>query len=278
MQIIQNTILNTTATAANGIWRNTSNFVASSVEIIAQNATTGAMVAIPTGSNIWIEASNDPNVLTTNLATQISAPSAPTLSQFTPSNAGDQAPFVTPAVTYGVKLTYINPAGETVASGATSLAVTAGNVLQIAAPGPDAGGYATGYNVYIQNGSGLYILQNPLYNSNGSFGNINPANGPININQGFQLYAWQNTQIAPPGTNTTATPNIGANLTGNLNSSAPITGQSEISYDGTGAWVAGTTKVILWAPSCLYFNWLRVNVTGSDGSTRILAYLFGQNG
>src|SRR5208282_4877978 len=275
MQIIQNTILNTTAAAANGPWRNTSNFVASSVEITAQNASTGATVAIPAGTNVWIEASNDPSVMTDNLSTQIAAPTAPTLSQFRPSNSGDQQPFVTPAVTYGVKLIYVNQQGETVASLASSLAVSAGNCLFIAAPGPDPAitsspddaSYATGYNIYIQiGGSGNYVLQNPPYNAAGSFGNLQPANGPINVNNGFNLYAFNQTGITPPGSNTTGTPNIGANLTGNLNSASPITGQSEISYDNAGVWVSGATKVIMWAPSCLYFNFLRVNVSGSDGS------------
>ena len=278
MQTVSNQILNTNVAAANGAWRNVSNFVASSIHVFAQTA---AGLSTPLSGTITIEVSNDPNVNTDNLATQIAAPTAPTLSQFTPSNNGDQQPFATPAVTYGVKLTYTNPAGETVASGASSLAVTAGNVLQIAAPGPDAGGYATGYNVYIQNGSGLYILQNPLWNTGGQFGNTSPANGPINVNDSFILYAWQNTGVVPPVANTTATPNVGANISGNLNA-APSAGQPDneasVSYDtATGVYSAAATMV-MWAPSCLYFNWVRVRVTGATAGNVLQAYLFGQNG
>jgi hypothetical protein len=280
MQIVNNLILNTALAAANGAWRNTSNFVSSSVEITATNSS-GATVAIPALANIWVEASNDPNVNIDNLATQIAAPSTPVLSQFTPSNNGDQQAYVYPAATYGVKLTYVNLQGETIASSIATLAVSAGNTLLVGAPGPDTttgGPYATGYNVYVSLNGGAYVLQNPMYGSGQTFGNLAVANGPINVNQTFTLYAWLNNQTIPPVSNTTGTPNIGANLTGNLNSATPIVGQSEISYDGTGVWASAATKVIMWAPSCLFFNYLRVNVTGNTVGTNILAYLFGQNG
>src|SRR5580658_2855975 len=158
MQTVSNQILNTNLAAANGAWRNTSNFVSSSIHIFAQTA---AGLVTPLSGNIWVEASNDPNVNIDNLATQIAAPGTPVLSQFTPSDAGhnlspqdgggDQT-FQTPAATYGVKLTYVNLQGESVASAAATLAVSAGSFLQIGAPGPDpttGGPYATGYNVYV---------------------------------------------------------------------------------------------------------------------------------
>jgi len=279
MQTINNLILNTNAAAADGAWRNVSNFVASSIHIFAQ--TSAGLPTALTGT-IWIEVSNDPNVNVDNLATQIVAPAAAVLSQFTPSNNGDQQPFTYPAATYGVKLTYVNLEGETVASTVSSLAVSAGNTLQIGAPGPDAGGYATGYNVYVSVNGGLYTLQNPPFNSGNTFGNLEVANGPLNVNQSFILYAWQNSGIQPPAANTTGTPNVGANISGNLNA-APSAGQPDneaaVAYDtSTGTFAGGTPTMVMWAPSCLYFNWVRVRVTGQTAGHVLSAYLFGQNG
>jgi len=277
MQTISNQILNTNLAAADGAWRNTSNFVASSIHVFARTA---AGLSVALAGNIWVEASNDPNVNIDNLATQIAAPSTPVLSQFTPSNNGDQQPFSYPAATYGVKLTYVNLQGESVASAAATLAVSAGNTLQIGAPGADAGGYATGYNVYVSLNGGAYILQNPPFNSGNTFGNLEVANGPLNVNTTFTLYAWQNSQIQPPSTNTTGTPNIGANLTGNLAAAPtyPPNNEASIGYDtATGLYTAAATMV-MWAPSCLFFNWVRVRVTGNTPGNVLQAYLFGQNG
>jgi hypothetical protein len=278
MQTISNQILNTNLAAANGGWRNVSNFVASSIHIFAQTATG---LSTPLSGTIWIEVSNDPNVNIDNLATQIAAPSAPVLSQFTPSNNGDQQAYAYPAATYGVKLTYVNQQGETVASTPTSLAVTAGNTLQVGAPGPDAGGYATSYNVYVSVNGGAYILQNPPFNSGNTFGNLEVANGPLNVNTTFTLYAWQNSQIQPPSTNTTGTPNVGTNISGNLNAAAVagVNNEAEVSYDTqpTGLY-SGSATMVTWAPSCLYFNWVRVRVTGNTPGNVLQAYLFGQNG
>lgn len=285
MQTISNQILSTTLAAADGAWRNVSNFVASSIQITARDSS-GIQTAL-TGT-IWIEVSNDPNVNVDNMATQIPAPSAPTLSQFTPSREGNQQPFATKAVTYGVKLTYTNQWGETDASSASSLAVTAGNILLVAAPGPDpaagsppdTGGCATGYNVYVQNGSGLYILQNPPFGSGGWFGNTNPYNGPINVNQSFMLYAFQNTGVVPPATNGTGTPNWGANISGNLNATAVAGAETEaaVSYDTADGLYSGSATMVMWSPSCLYFNWIRVRVSGQTPGNSLQAFLFGQNG
>jgi hypothetical protein len=278
MQTISNQILKTNVAAADGAWRNVSNFVASSIHVFAQTA---AGLSTPLTGTIWIEVSNDPNVNIDNLATQIAAPSAPVLTAFTPDTNGYQQPFTYPAVTYGVKLTYVNLQGETVASGATSLAVAAGQTISVGAPGPDAGGYATGYNVYVSVSGGPYILQNPPFNSGQTFGNLAVANGPLNVNQAFMLYAWQNSQIIPPVANTTGTPNVGANISGNLNA-APSAGQPDneaaIAYDTATGVYSGAATMVMWAPSCLYFNWVRVRVTGQTAGHVLQAYLFGQNG
>ena len=287
MQTISNQILKTNLAAADGAWRNVSNFVASSIHIFAQ---TSAGLPVALSGTITIEVSNDPNVNIDNLATHIGAPSAPVLTAFTPTSAGHaQSPnagggdqsFTYPAATYGVKLTYVNLQGETIASAATILAVAAGKTISVAGPGQDAGGYATGYNVYVSVNGGPYILQNPPFNSGQTFGNLAVATGPISVNQAFMLYAWQNNLIQPPVADTTGTPNIGANISGNLNA-APSAGQPDneaaIAYDTlTGVYGAGATMV-MWAPSCLYFNWVRVRVAGQTPGNVLQAYLFGQNG
>lgn len=82
----------------------------------------------------------------------IAAPSAPALSQV-PSQDGS-----TPAQTIYVKVTLVNPAGETTPSAESSLAVTAGNVLEVASPA--AAGNATAYNVYAASATGAEVLQN----------------------------------------------------------------------------------------------------------------------
>ena len=285
MQTVNNTILSTTLAAADGAWRNVSNFVASSIQFIARDS---SGLSTPLTGTIWIEVSNDPNVNVDNLATQIAAPSAPVLTAFTPDTSGYQQPFTYPAATYGVKLTYVNLQGETVASGATSLAVAAGQTISVGAPGSDAtidsppvvSGYATGYNVYVSLNGGAYILQNPPFNSGQTFGNLAVANGPLNVNQAFILYAWQNSGIQPPAANTTGTPNVGANISGNLNAAPayPPNNEAAIGYDtATGLWLA-TATMVMWAPSCLYFNWVRARVSGQTAGHVLSAYLFGQNG
>jgi|SRR5579863_101566 len=279
MQPVNNLILNTNLAAADGAWRNTQTLVSSSVQFIARTAA-GLSTAL-TGT-IWIEVSNDPNVNVDNLATQIAAPTAPTVSQFLPSTYGnaDGATYTFPAITYSVKLTYVNLQGESIPSSATVLAVSAGNTIEIAAPGPDANGYATGYNVYISVGGGAYILQNPLYNSGRTFGNGDAANGPINVNQGFTLYALLTQGIAAPAANTTGTPNIGTNVTGNLNAAAVAGSDNEasISYDTANGQYSASATMVMWAPSCLYFNFVRARVTGQTAGHVLQAYLFGQNG
>lgn len=80
----------------------------------------------------------------------ITSPAAPTLT----SSAGGTLA----ATTYYVKITYVTAAGETLASGETSLAVAANNVLGVTSPAAQAG--ATGYNVYVSTATGTETKQN----------------------------------------------------------------------------------------------------------------------
>lgn len=60
--------------------------------------------------------------------------------------------------TYFVRSTYVNSAGETLASPETSLAVSANNVLNVASPAASVG--ATGWNVYVSTATGTETRQN----------------------------------------------------------------------------------------------------------------------
>jgi hypothetical protein len=291
MQTINNTIFSSTA-PADGAWRNISNFVAMSVQISTTSA--GAPSAFDAG-NVWIELSNDPNVLLDGAT--IAAPSAPTLSQFTPNYSagyGNASPTV--ATTYSVQVTYVTafpkgtvplgttqpgvliPPPETTASGTTALLVTAGNQLIVASPAADPLGVATGYNVYISVGGGPYILQNSLFNSMVGPGNLK-VNGPIPLGEPFYLFAYTNSGVQPPATNTTGSPNVGVNATGNISTGGFNSDESVLYFDNptaAGAWTASSTMAI-WSPSCLYFNYLRVRKS-TAGTKLTQAYLFGQNG
>jgi hypothetical protein len=268
MQTINNLIFSavaTGATATYGMWRDVSNFVDMSIFV----------TGLETGSDVWIEISNDPDVMWDGPG--IGAPAAPTLSQTTPQySAGYNNPSTSVATTYSVKVTYVNPQGESTASPASSLLVSAGNILVVSSPANVTGNYASAYNVYVSIGGGAYVLQNPLYNSQPAHGNLQAGNGPITIGRPFFLFAYQNTQIQPPATDGTGSPNLGVNAIpgngGNLvgytpDSNAPIA----ILYDTNNGGEA------MWAPSSMYWNWVRVGK--KDGtSVTTNAWLFGQNG
>lgn len=85
------------------------------------------------------------------------------------SSAGVSAPVAAPSLsqvaggslagtTYFVKITYVNPTGETTPSAESSFAVSVNNLLVVAAP--PALGTANGYNVYVSTTTGTETLQN----------------------------------------------------------------------------------------------------------------------
>src|SRR5271157_3668028 len=132
---IKNIQIFSSRNAADGSWVDVSNLVNLSVYLTGVDA------------NVWIEVSDDPNAPIDGSG--IGAPSAGSvLSQFASvpqSNTGDNI-YTTPpgntsqlpATTFFVKTTFITKWGETTASAETSLAVTAGNYLYVAAPVPTA--------------------------------------------------------------------------------------------------------------------------------------------
>lgn len=111
-------------------------------------------VALPSLDSVtspWaICGTSDSNKAVVFNAPQLAAPVTPGLSQ----TAGGTIS----AVTYYVKITYVNVAGETAPSTEASQAVGNNDLLVVASPG--AVGNATGYNVYVATGSGSETKQN----------------------------------------------------------------------------------------------------------------------
>lgn len=224
--------------AANGPWRNISNLGAYSLHFRGLEGT------------VWVEVSNDPAVLTDGAT--ISAPSAPT------GQAVNAAPSQGNQGSFKAKITYVTPGGETTPSTASSAisVPSASQTPQVNAPSADAGGFAVGWNVYLSNDGGVtYWLQN---------------SGTLSFQQSFILIDF--TQGTPPPTsNTSGQPNAGINVApgGNLTTaSTGVIGETQVIADGAGN--------LVYNPSCINFNFIRVRKTGG-GSTETIAYLFGQN-
>lgn len=262
MLTANNTIFSSTA-AANGAWRNIGNWTNLSLQINGLE------------SNVWVEVSNDPSVLS-NSTTTISAPAAPTLNQWEPTE-DIHLVGITTATTYYVKITYVtspvlastqalNPplVGETTGSTESSLLVNSGNLLAVASPVQDTAGYASGWNCYIGTTSGGETIQNL---EDGA------VIRPLAFGQSFVLSALRNSQIAPPITNTSGTPNSGVNVTGNLVGATP-SGLTALGLDQMQIVVNGTQAMI--NPSGITWNYIRVCKSGG-GSILTQAFLFGQN-
>lgn len=102
-------------------------------------------VAVPAnGFRLLVDAAGSPT------QNALSAPMPPTLSQVAGGALAAQTCYV--------KITYVNPLGETVASSESSLAVAANSLLVVASPSTSA--TATGWNVYAANATGAEKLQN----------------------------------------------------------------------------------------------------------------------
>lgn len=72
----------------------------------------------------------------------VAAPALPVVQLLTAGTLTGQG-------TMSIQTTYVTPLGESAASAAKSQAVTDNHELQVVSPALDAGGLATGYNVYI---------------------------------------------------------------------------------------------------------------------------------
>ena len=256
MQTANNLIFSSQA-SANGVWRKIDNWVAFSIHVTGVEA------------KVWIEVSNDPNVMTNGPA--IAVPPAPVLSQYTPV-VGSGAAGVAVNTTYYVQNTYLTPGqsansslspsailpiGETTPSTESSLLVVAGNLLVVAAPTADAGGYATGWNCYTSTVSGKEQLQGRALPMKGSFIQMNPTTS------GFLV----------PTVNTTGSPNVGINVTPvDITTAGPENiDMSELVYDAT-------SHQAIYSPSCLVYNYIRVCKSAASPAYTTNAFLFGQLG
>jgi hypothetical protein len=296
---IKNIQIFSSITAADGSWVDVSNLVNLSVMITNTEA------------NTWIEVSDDPNAPIDGAA--IGPPStAPVLSQF-PSVPGQQGSFpqsptppgdvsMLPAQTFYVKTTFVTKWGETTASAESSLAVTAGNYLLVAAPVPTLAQqpYVTGWNVYVGLATGAEVLQTtPQYQPMRLVDGIGTPGGTVNPlgpgqsthfaisgalplltniiggvvkvqGQNFSMVnGYQQTQWVPPASDQSGSAAVGVNVSGNLPASPANNSQTQIVVSGTN---------VMFNPSGIVWKWLRVR---KDATTQVLqttAFLMGQNG
>jgi hypothetical protein len=249
--------------ALNGSWRNIQNWINFSLEVTGLEG------------NVWVEVSNDPNVLTDGAT--ISAPAAPVLSQYTPTTDSHIVGVPT-NTTYYVKNTFVTPnslnptggttvttTGETTASTETSLLVTAGNLLVVAPPAQDTNKVSVGWNTYISTASGTETLQNL---------EDNVIVAPRGFGQSFILTNWglSTAGKALPGSNTSAQAASGINLTSNL-----AAGSYSAPSALTQTQVLVTSAGAIINPSGLIWNFIRVCKDSTANTMVTKAYLFGQS-
>lgn len=309
---IKNIQIFSSMAVANGTWVDVSNLVNFSVMLTGLEA------------NVYIEASNDPNAPIDG--TGIGAPSvAPVLSQFasvpqantglnlSPTPPGDVS--MLPATTFFVVTTFVTKWGETTASAESTLAVTQGNYLFVAAPVPTIAQqpYVTGWNVYVGLVTGTEVLQTtPQYQPQRLVDGIGTVGGTVNPlgpgqsthfaisgalplitsisgstvivrGQNFSMVnGFQQTQWVPPVSDQSGGAGVGVNISGTFGAAAawtpPAAPWSATNTQQTQISINASTASAIFNPSGLCFKWIRVvKATGTTALTTI-AYLMGQNG
>jgi hypothetical protein len=198
-----------------------------------------------------------------------------------------------PATTFYVKTTFITKWGETSASAESSLAVTAGNYLYVAAPVPTVAQapFVTGYNVYVGLSSGAEVLQTaPPYSPQRLIDGIGSVNvlggGTVNLgaNQstrfaitgalpilqpGFAMVnGFQQTQWVPPSADQSGGTGSGISVSNGA-------GLSTLTPDenmAVAVFISGGN--LMWSPSNMTWRYLRV----THGGANTTAWLEGQRG
>lgn len=275
---IKNTLIFSSTLAADGAWQDVSNLVSLSVQVVNLEG------------KVWIEVSNDPNIQSDGANGQLAAPSAPTVSQFTPT----QSPLGVsglPAQALSIKVTYttrnqpvISPTplysyvvGETLPSTATALSVLANNIGVVNSPAKDAAGIATGYNVYAQiGGSGAYVLQNTRGGPNASNDQF-VYDGPIPLGTPFQLkVGYFDSGVAAPVADTSGGPGVGVNLQG---SGGNLVGATSV-FDANPVIMADASNgaEVMVSPSSLAWKWLRVRKDNTTQTKQTNAWICGGMG
>jgi hypothetical protein len=269
MQIVNNLIFSST-NAADGAWQDVSNMVMFSIYVKGIEA------------KVWVEVSNDPNVKYDGPNGQLLAPGAPVLSQFTYGSLPAQSvnveltyttrnqPIVTPTPLYSMAV------GETLPGASASLAVLAGNTLQIASPPADAAGIATGYNVYIQNTAGVYVLQNTRGGPNAS-NDSSVYDGPIPLGTPFIMrMGYFDSSIPAPVTDTSGGPAVGINIQGTggtLSSVVALTNEYPVALIGD-----TNADAVTVAPSSMTWKWVRVRKDSTTQGKATKAWICGGMG
>jgi hypothetical protein len=250
--LVANNLIFDSTNAADGAWRDVSNWVAYSIHITGLEG------------NVWIEVSNDPAVKS-NGASTLTAPT-PVLSQYTPS-ADSHLTGVATNTTYYVKLTYVTKNGETQAGTEASLLVTAGNLLIVNPPVKDAGGLATSWNVYVSTASNKETLQNLTSGA---------VILPLQFGQPFNMINLLNAGPLVPGANTAGSIGVGINISGNL--AAGSYTPPAPNFEETQIVIDQTSKQAMVNPSCLVWNYIRVRKDTTTQTLETKAFLFGQQG
>lgn len=141
-------------------------------------------------------------------------------------------------------------------------------------PAPDAGGLATGWNVYIGKATGAEVLQTvPAYTPtrliDATPGIHYSTSGVLPLSQNFNLLGgFIQSNIAPPGSSTAGGVNTGVKLM------ATVVGGT--SSEEIAIFVTGTSAMV--NPSCLCWKWLRLGKDNSSQTLETIAWLMGQNG
>lgn len=254
MQVVNNTIFDATS-ADVGKWRNISNFVALSVHV----------TGILNGSDqIYIEAANDPNILSNS-----NGSSAPTAQATGQEISGPNTPSLDE--TFYIILTYVTPQGGGETDGgpvSDPIIITPGHTLEVNSPDPDPDVVSTHYNVYLSTDGVSFFKQNDRYSE------IGPEiqHGPIPIGKSFILYGFDNAFAPVPLVNTSGGPGAGLRITGDLGAgAASITDEIGVFYNND-------SSQAMVNPSCLAWNWIRVVRPSAGSNNRVQAFLFGQNG
>jgi hypothetical protein len=270
MQIQNLQIFNySTADAShNGPWIDISNLVSFSVHIL-------------NFGSAGLQVSNDPNVNIDGAAIGPPA-SAPVLSQFAAGTGFASGVSMLAAQNFFVKTTFVTKWGETTASSESSLVVTAGNYLFVAAPVPSAAQAPSviGWNVYVGLSTGTEVLQNGnqfdpqrLVDQYGTVGGTPAAptgtsstrfaiTGAMPLQQNFSMSnGFRQTQWVPPASDASGGVNAGISVGSLAATDSPIA----IFNDGTN---------LMWSPSSMTWKWIRV----VGGGATTVAYLTGQKG
>ena len=186
---------------------------------------TGVTVTVPGGASFdgcQIDLTVPVGFGTSTVTGSVAAPTNGALTETSP-------PSTLAATTYYVQSTWVTAVGETVGSTATSLAVAADDVLNVAAPS-NPPPTADGWNVYVCQNAGASCTNETLQNTS-----------PLGITAAWvePTVGLTTTGAATPTTNT-----AGVTLGGNSTITMAANSQAGINFDGTNWQLLGCTACV----------------------------------